>query len=119
MQVVQEVRRSGIQCHIGSNQQALRAKYMSESLNYNSLFDSEFYSCFLSAAKPHAIFFENVIAKLGCKADAVLFLDDRPENVAAAAAAGLNATLFFGTDGALSLRQRLASFGVATNPCVQ
>lgn len=112
MQTVQAVRRSGIRCHIGSNQQALRAKHMSEALNYKSLFDSEFYSCFVGAAKPHAAFFERVVAQLGCDAGAVLFLDDRPENVAAAKQAGLNAMLFFGTDGAASLRRRLAGFGV-------
>ncbi|MEO8545275.1 MAG: HAD-IA family hydrolase [Betaproteobacteria bacterium] len=119
MQAVQDIRRSGIQCHIGSNQQALRARHMSETLNYKSLFDSEFYSCFIGAAKPRARFFEHVVAKLGCVASAVLFLDDRPENVVAAEQAGLNAMVFFGTDGALSLRRRLVGFGVLAEPCTQ
>ena len=112
MQTVQAVRRSGIRCHVGSNQQALRAKHMSEALDYKSLFDSEFYSCFVGAAKPHAAFFERVIAQLGCDPSAVLFLDDRLENVEAARQAGLNAMQFFGTEGAASLRRRLAGFGV-------
>ncbi len=113
MQTVQDIRRSGIRCHIGSNQQALRARHMSEALNYKALFDSEFYSCFMGAAKPRVSFFANVIAKLGCEASAVLFLDDRAENGAAAEQAGLNAMVFFGTEGALSLRRRLAGFGVS------
>lgn len=112
LQTVQAIRRSGIRCHIGSNQQALRAKHMSEALNYRSLFDSEFYSCFMGTAKPQIGFFEKVVAQLGCDAGAVLFLDDRSENVEAAKQAGLNATVFFGTDGALSLRRQLAGFGV-------
>lgn len=112
MQTVQALRRAGFRCHVGSNQQALRAKHMSEALNYRSLFDSEFYSCFLGAAKPKPEFFEKTIAKLGCNASAVLFLDDRSENVEAAKRAGLNAMVFFGADGALSLQRRLAGFGV-------
>lgn len=112
MQTVQALRRAGFRCHIGSNQQALRARHMSENLNYRSLFDSEFYSCFMGTAKPKSEFFEKAVARLGCSAKAVLFLDDRVENVEAAKCAGLNAAVFFGTDGARSLQRELASFGV-------
>ena len=112
LQSVQDIRRMGIRCHIGSNQQTSRAKHMSEGLNYNSLFDTEFYSCFVGAAKPKAAFFEKVIASLGCDASAVLFLDDRAENVEAARQAGLNAMVFFGSDGATELQRQLAGFGV-------
>jgi putative hydrolase of the HAD superfamily len=112
MQAVQAVRSSGIRCHIASNQQALRAKHMSECLDYRAQFDSEFYSCFVGAAKPKPKFFESVIARLGCEASAVLFLDDRADNVEAARQAGLNAMVTYGKDGALSLRRQLAGFGV-------
>lgn len=112
MQTIQAVRRTGIPCHIGSNQQSLRARHMSEGLNYRSLFDREFYSCFVGSAKPDVGFFEKVVAQLGCHPGAVLFLDDRAENVAAAKAVGLNALQFFGKDGAVSLKKHLASFGV-------
>ena len=112
MQTVQAIRVLGIKCHIGSNQQALRARHMSEGLNYKFLFDTEFYSCFIGAAKPQARFFETVVSQLRCDASAVLFLDDRAENVEAAKQAGLNAVVFFGTDGAISLRRHLAGFGV-------
>ena len=113
MQVVQAVRRSGIPCHIASNQQTSRAKHMSEGLNYRSLFDTEFYSCFVGVAKPKISYFEKVVEKLGCNASAVLFHDDRVENVAAAKQAGLSATVFYGADGAATLKRRLASFGVS------
>jgi len=112
MQTVQAIRRSGIRCHIASNQQTLRARHMSEGLNYRSLFDTEFYSCFVGAAKPKTKFFDKVVAQLDCEAGAVLFLDDRAENVESAKQAGLNAEVFFGADGALSLQRQLASFGV-------
>ena len=112
IQTVQAIRRSGIRCHIGSNQQVLRAKHMSEDLNYRSLFDGEFYSCFVGAAKPQIRFFKKVVAQLDCDASAVLFLDDRAENVEAAKQAGLNAMVFFGKDGALVLQRQLARFRV-------
>lgn len=112
MRTVQAIRRSGIRCHIASNQQTVRAKHMSEGLNYRFLFDTEFYSCFVGAAKPKAKFFNKVVAQLGCDASAVLFLDDRAENVEGARQAGLNAAVFFGADGALSLQSQLAGFGV-------
>jgi putative hydrolase of the HAD superfamily len=115
LQTVQAVRRSGIRCHIASNQQAFRAQHMPMVLNYRSLFDREFYSCFVGAAKSQAEFFERVIEQLGCDAGAVLFLDDRAENVEAAKRAGLHAVVFLGTEGAPSLRQRLAAFGVCVN----
>jgi putative hydrolase of the HAD superfamily len=115
MQTVQALRHAGYRCHVGSNQQALRAKHMSETLNYQSLFDHEFYSCFLGAAKPKPEFFEKTIAILGCHASNVLFLDDRVENVEVAKRAGLNAMVFFGIDGAPSLRRQLAGFGVYTD----
>lgn len=112
MQTVQSLRRAGFLCHIGSNQQALRAQHMSEVLNYRSLFDREFYSCFLGVAKPKTEFFEKTIAELGCHASNVLFLDDRAENVEAAKRVGLNAMVFFGVDGAHSLERQLAGFSV-------
>jgi putative hydrolase of the HAD superfamily len=117
MQTVQAIRRSGIHCHIGSNQQSLRAGHMSSTLNYKSLLDSEFYSCFIGSAKPEAAFFEKVIAQLGCQASAVLFLDDRLENVQAAKRLGINAILFFGIDGAPSLARHLTGFGVFVDDC--
>lgn len=112
MQTVQAIRRLGIRCHIGSNQQAARAKHMSEGLNYRHLFDTEFYSCFVGLAKPKVGFFEKVVAQLGCDASAMLFVDDRAENVEAARKAGLNAFVFYGSDGATVLARHLASFGV-------
>ncbi|MFT4172236.1 MAG: HAD-IA family hydrolase [Rhodocyclaceae bacterium] len=112
MHTVQAVRRAGIRCHIASNQQSLRARHMSEVLNYRSLFDGEFYSCFVGAAKPKLEFFETVVAHLGCSARDVLFLDDRVDNVEAAKRAGLNAMVFFGTEGAPALRHTLAGFGI-------
>ncbi len=84
MQAVQTYRSAGIRCHIASDRQVLRAWHMSEVLNYKSLFDREFYSCFIGVAKPRAAFFEKVLDALNCDGSEVLFMDDRVENIAAA-----------------------------------
>lgn len=112
LETVQALRRNGLACHVASNQQALRARHMSVGLNYRSLFDSEFYSCFVGAAKPRREFFERVVARLGCEPGAVLFFDDRAENVAAARKAGLQAAVCLAEDGAGALRRQLADVGV-------
>jgi phosphoglycolate phosphatase-like HAD superfamily hydrolase len=49
--VVRLLRHAGMPCHIASNQQAGRARYMSEGLGYKALFVEEFYSCRLGFAK--------------------------------------------------------------------
>lgn len=113
MEAVQNYRSAGIRCHIASNQQALRAWHMSEVLNYKSLFDREFYSCFLGVAKPRTDFFEKVLDALNCDGNEVLFIDDREENIAAAKKAGLNATICLGADGAAALLRSLAGYGLS------
>lgn len=87
--VFQELRRRGVVCHVASNQQAARAQFMSETLDYQSLFDGAFYSCFVGAAKPDEAFFRRALAALRYNAASVLFIDDREANVAAARAVGL------------------------------
>lgn len=112
MEIVQAVRRAGIACHIASNQQHCRAQYMSTVLNYQTLFDQEWYSCFLGAAKPDVVFFERAVAALGCDANTVLFLDDRADNVAGAQQASLHAEVYHATQGPEVLRQMLLGYGV-------
>lgn len=79
----------GVPCHIASNQQAGRARHMSEVLDYKNLFTREFYSCALGVAKPDIAFFELVLHSLDLRGANVLFLDDRRENVEAASGLGL------------------------------
>lgn len=112
MRVVLALQQAGIPCHISSNQQAGRARHMSETLNYRTLFTREFYSCFLGVAKPDVAFFERVLQALNLAADTVLFLDDRQENAEAARSAGLAAALYEGESGADALQRILADHGL-------
>jgi putative hydrolase of the HAD superfamily len=53
-----------------------------------------FYSCRLRATKPDPVAYTEVLAELGADPAEVTFVDDRPANVAGAAAVGLRAVLF-------------------------
>jgi putative hydrolase of the HAD superfamily len=112
MSVIQSIRRKGVGCHLASNQEVGRARHMSIQLGYKSLFDKEFYSCFLGVAKPHAGFFEKALALAGTDAGSTLFLDDKPENVESAKRAGLHAVVVKGEHGPDTLREHLAKYGL-------
>jgi putative hydrolase of the HAD superfamily len=52
------------------------------------------FSCELKAAKPDPACYGAALATLGAKAEDVIFIDDRPENVTAAAALGMRSVQF-------------------------
>jgi putative hydrolase of the HAD superfamily len=110
--VIQSIRRTGVDCYLASNQEIGRARHMSMHLNYQSLFDKEFYSCFLGVAKPDTRFFDKALSLIGADAESTLFLDDKPENVESAKRVGLHAVCFKGEQGDDALRALLANFGL-------
>jgi putative hydrolase of the HAD superfamily len=57
-------------------------------------FDSRTYSCDLRVTKPAPEIYQHCLAKLGIAAPETLFLDDRPENIRAAEALGMNGIVF-------------------------
>lgn len=112
MDVVQSIRSSGIKCYLTTNQQAHRARHMSETLGYAELFDGEFYSCRLGVAKPKHGYFEYLLANLNRPGESMLFLDDRPENVAAAVRVGIRGEVFDVSSGPEALLALLAKHDV-------
>jgi putative hydrolase of the HAD superfamily len=112
LHVVAALRQSGVGCHLATNQEPIRAAYMSEQLGYRQLFDREFYSCRLGAAKPDAGYFRALLAQLQLPPEAALFLDDNEANVASARAVGLHAEHFVVAAGRLQLEQILAAYGL-------
>lgn len=110
--VVRSLRQAGVPCHIASNQQAGRARHMSETLGYKTLFAREFYSCHLGLAKPDVAFFRSVLDSLELPPECVLFVDDRAENVVAAKRAGLASVVYDAKNGAGALRTILAEHKV-------
>jgi putative hydrolase of the HAD superfamily len=65
-----------------------------ETFGWAELVPRRFYSCRLGVTKPDPAIYAAVLADLGAEPAEVTFVDDRPDNVAAAAALGLRALLF-------------------------
>jgi putative hydrolase of the HAD superfamily len=110
--MVKALRRAGVDCHLATNQEPYRASYMSETLGYAALFDSQFYSCRLRVVKPSAAYFHEILSAINVPAQNVLFLDDSAVNVASARDAGLHAVRFQLDKGATELTRKLADFGL-------
>jgi putative hydrolase of the HAD superfamily len=70
------------------------------------------FSCQLKLAKPDPECYNRALARLGASAQDVIFIDDRAENVAAAAALGLRSVHFTSPDEARAVvAERLAERG--------
>jgi putative hydrolase of the HAD superfamily len=72
-------------------------------------FQVAFSSCYVGLRKPELAIYRLALDVLGVAPQRVLFIDDRVENAAAAADAGMQAIVF---DGESALRSELASRGV-------
>jgi putative hydrolase of the HAD superfamily len=57
-----------------------------------------FSSCYMGLRKPEPAMYRRAIDILGCPPQRILFIDDREENVAGAAAAGIKAIRFTGAE---------------------
>lgn len=110
--IIRALRKEGVDCHLATNQEAHKARYMSEVLGYKDLFDREVYSCRLGVAKPAPAFFRAVVDSLRLEPGRALFIDDRRENVEAARQVGMRGAVFSLDSGADGLREVLRDFGV-------
>jgi putative hydrolase of the HAD superfamily len=75
----------------------------------NDCFRVRLSSCYLGLRKPDQAIFRAALDLLGRPAQRILFIDDREENAAAAALAGMKAIRFEGTE---ALRRELVDLGV-------
>ena len=112
MQRIAAIRRAGTPCHLASNQQAHRARYMSDQLGYRTMFDQEFYSYRVGFAKPDRAYFEHILGELRLPAEQVLFFDDIEPNVVSARGVGIRAVHFAANAGAAALTAHLAEHGI-------
>lgn len=58
-------------------------------------------SCYINAMKPEALFYERALAKFDVRPETSLFIDDRPENIESARAAGFQCVLYENPDQAI------------------
>ncbi len=71
------------------------------------------FSCFLGSVKPEPDCYRAVLAMLGARPADVIFLDDRPENVAGAAVLGIRGVHFTTPEAA---RTALTGHGIVVTP---
>jgi putative hydrolase of the HAD superfamily len=107
LEEVRALRAAGLGCVVGTNQERHRAQFMRLEMGLGTATDGVFASCDLGARKPDRAFFDRLSQQLKLEPDALLLVDDSPENVAAARAAGWSAEQF--TTRA-AFRRRLPSY---------
>jgi putative hydrolase of the HAD superfamily len=102
---------AGIKTAILSNMGPDILAYMRQEFGWLAHFQHHTWSCELGICKPDPAIYLHTCEKLGVTPQHTLFLDDKPENIAAAAEVGLNAILF---DNIAQLRRDLETRGLQT-----
>ncbi|NLD71945.1 MAG: HAD family phosphatase [Chloroflexi bacterium] len=109
VRLIEGLRAGGVPVGLLSNAPPGRARGASSAGRWGmeGLFDAQVFSYEVGVLKPHRAMYERILGDLGLDAEGVLFIDDVPENVAAARAAGMDGLLFRGTTALYdALRQR-------------
>ncbi len=92
-----------------NNEARATNEYRFQAYGLRDCIDVALSSCYLGLRKPEAAIYRRALDILGKPAERILFIDDRAENAAGAAAAGMTAIRF---EGAGALRRQLEEFGV-------
>jgi putative hydrolase of the HAD superfamily len=111
LEVVADLRASGVACHLATNQNDVRAAYLRDDLGYADHFDGLLVSCELGATKDDPAFFAAALARLGLRPEQALLVDDSEDHVRQARDAGLQGVRWEVGDGVDELRRRLAGGG--------
>ena len=108
--ILQELAASG-KCMLGTLHTAARApnEYRLARCEIRKYVEVTLSSCYVGLRKPEPAMYRRALDILGRPGDRVLLIDDRQENVAGAAAAGMKGLRF---DGAESLRRDLELLNV-------
>jgi len=87
------LRRRGIQTYIFSNTNDLAIEHVERNFPFFKNFDGYIYSYEIRAMKPDARIYEALERLAGRRGAEIVYLDDRPENIAGGAARGWQAIL--------------------------
>ncbi len=107
--LIHRLRGAGVPVACFSNTHAVHWRYLVRELQVDRLFDVTLCSFQEQVVKPHPESFARAAEKLGSEPGAILFADDRADNVVGAEAAGMRAHRF--TDAA-AMERWLAGHGV-------
>ncbi len=108
--ILQELAASD-RCILGAlnNEARETNEYRFDRFGLRAYFEVAFSSCYLGLRKPQPAIFRRTLDILGKPPGRILFIDDRAENVAGAANAGMKTIRFVGAD---ALQRELATYGV-------
>ncbi|MBS1802750.1 MAG: HAD-IA family hydrolase [Acidobacteria bacterium] len=98
-------------CRIGAlnNEARETHEYRVKTFGLHNFFQQTFASCYMGIRKPDPKIYQRALGILGDSPERSLFIDDRLENVAAAAAVGMKAVRF---TGEADLREQLRALDV-------
>lgn len=96
LQELAAFRARGVQVHLATNQEHLRARHLMGALGLADHVDGIHYSADLGTRKPSPDFFRLAASRVGLAPADLLLVDDTAENVQAAVAAGWRAVLWTG-----------------------
>jgi len=106
---VRALQDAGLKTAILSNMGADLLRYMRQEFGWLAHFNHHTWSCELGMVKPDPRIYLHTCEKLGVTPDEAIFLDDKPENIEAAAKVGIHAILFKNVE---QLREDLLSSGL-------
>jgi putative hydrolase of the HAD superfamily len=116
LQWVQAIQDAGFKTAILSNMGEELLAYMRQEFGWLGRFDHHTWSCELHIAKPDPEIYRYTCDKVGVAPEAALFIDDKPENIAAAESIGMHA-IQFSTVAALEAElQRRGLLAVLPSP---
>jgi putative hydrolase of the HAD superfamily len=92
--LIRALRAGGHPLYYLSNMAHTWFDYIERHRDFWSLFDGGVVSCRVGLLKPEPAIFGHLLAQYGLRASEAIFIDDIPENVAAAAALGISAIRF-------------------------
>ena len=96
-----------------SNAGEMHVPWIYERFPALGFFTGDAISCYLGAVKPNHAFYERALAKCALRPEQVLFVDDRPENVEGARAAGITTVQYTDTVATIAALRAVLNHGKA------
>ena len=93
VQLHAELRQQGLKTYIFSNTNDLAVEHIQRNFPFFANFDGYIYSYRVGAMKPEPAIYEALEKLAGRRSAEIIYLDDRPENIAGGLARGWNAIL--------------------------
>lgn len=105
LELANDIRRHGVRTAILSNMAPDLLCELRQALDWLSDFEVQVWSCEHGIIKPDPAIYQLCLGQLNCEPQRVLFWDDRPRNVEAAQALGMEACVFESAEHAAAMVQ--------------